>query len=257
MRNLKVERLQDVSARETIVYAVSSVNCGEPCVSARARLIVLLGIVLVPAVAYAVPYVSGYASVVIAAVLAVALIRAKPAHPAQELGLARPPRVWSALALGVGIGLGLLLLNRLFLTPLIDHITGSQRDLSAFDSLRGNPRALLAMLPPLWVSAGLCEEIVYRGYLISQIAMLFGMSRVSQVAAVLVAAALFALAHAYQGVSGMLVTGTLGVIFGAQFLQQRNLWANVAAHITGDTASLILITLNLDRRLDDWGRSIF
>jgi len=223
----------------------------------RARVVSLLGIVLVPAVAYNVPYVSGYASVIIAAVLAIALVRAKPASPIPELGLARPPRPWRALALGVTIGLGLLLLNRLFLSPLIEQITGSRRDLSAFDSLRGNWHALLAILPPLWVSAGLCEEVVYRGYLISQIAMLFGMSRLAKPVALPFAATLFALAHWYQGVSGMLITGTLGVIFGALFLQQRrNLWANVAAHITGDTASLILITLNLDRPLDDLGRRI-
>jgi membrane protease YdiL (CAAX protease family) len=69
---------------------------------------------------------------------------------------------------------------------------------------------------------------------------------------------MFALAHWPQGPSGMLLTGTLAILFGLLFLQQRqNLWANVVAHITGDTASLVLIAVSADHWLDPLGRSLW
>jgi uncharacterized protein len=75
---------------------------------------------------------------------------------------------------------------------------------------------------------------------------------------VLLAAILFALAHGHQGLSGRLLTGTLGVLIGLLFLQQReNLWANMVAHIVGDTTSLVAITLNWDRCLDHLGHHLF
>jgi membrane protease YdiL (CAAX protease family) len=76
--------------------------------------------------------------------------------------------------------------------------------------------------------------------------------------AILVAAILFGLAHGHQGAAGMLVNGTLGVLFGLLFLLQReNLWANIVAHIVLDTTSLVAITLNWDRWLDHLGHHLF
>jgi len=44
---------------------------------------------------------------------------------------------------------------------------------------------------------------------------------------------------------------------GVLFLQQReNLWANMAAHIVGDTVSLAAITLSWDKWLDHLGRDL-
>jgi membrane protease YdiL (CAAX protease family) len=224
----------------------------------RARIVSLVGLVLVPSAAYYVPYVSGYASVVIGAALAFVLIWAKPASPVAELGLRLPPSLWRSLAFGAAAGIALLLINRLALTPLLERLTGSRRDLSAFEYLRGNGRALFALLPSVWVSAGLCEEIVYRGYLISQVAKLLGKSRPALPAALLFAATVFALAHWYQGLVGMLVTGAIAVLLGLLFLQQRgNLWANVAAHVVADTASLAAITLSWDRWLSHFARTAF
>jgi membrane protease YdiL (CAAX protease family) len=223
----------------------------------RRRIVSLVGIVVVPAAAYQVPFVSPYASVFIGAGLAMLMVWIKPASPLRELGLTRPPRVWRALALGVGVGIALLLISRLILTPLIEHMTGVRRDLTSFDYLRGNTRAILALLPSVWLSAGLCEEIVYRGYLITQVTALLGQSRLALFAALGFASTIFALAHWYQGLTGMLLTGALAMLFGILFLQERqNLWANVAAHLTGDTASLILIGVSADRWLDHLGRML-
>ena len=220
----------------------------------RAQVIPLIGIVLVPAANYYLPY----APEIIASALAIAFIRSKSSRPLVELGLTPPPNVLRALVVGFAGGVALFALSRLVLTPWIEHATGTSRDLGSFDRMRGDLHAVLALLPRVWVMAALCEEVIYRGFIVTQAAQLMGGSRVALSVAVLVSAALFGLAHAYQGTTGMLLTGVFGVLLGLLFLHQRmNLWANVVAHGTADTASLIFIFTSWDRSLDELGRNLW
>jgi membrane protease YdiL (CAAX protease family) len=219
----------------------------------RARLIALLGLMVVPVAAnYApLPEFTG-------AVLAAAFVWAEPASPLSDLGLIRPRKLWRSLSIGIAAGVILFLSNRLLLTPLLEHVTNERRNLSSFDYLRGNAQPLLTLLPTIWLSAGICEEVVYRAYVITRIEKVLGNSRCGGAVGCLVSALVFALAHWYQGAVGMLVTGTLGLAFGFLFLlQKRNLWASIAAHTVGDTISLCFITLNWDRPLDALGRGLF
>jgi membrane protease YdiL (CAAX protease family) len=220
----------------------------------RAKVVALFGVVIVPIVTYYAPT----APEIGGALLAFVLVWIEPGPPIAELGLERPRKVWRTLVLGVGFGVGLFLLNRLLMTPMIEHVTGIRRDLTRFDYLRGNVVALLKLLPLIWLTAGFCEELVYRAYLITRIGKLFGGSNVVYVAGCFVAATIFGLAHSYQGVPGMLVTGTLGVLLGFLFLQQRrNLCANITAHLVVDTVSLSAICFGFDRSVDKFGRALF
>src|SRR5262245_29681850 len=219
----------------------------------RARIIAIFGIVAVHIVTYYAPTAPEIAG----ALLAFVLVWIEPAPPVAELGLERPQNVWRKLALGIGFGVGLFLLNRLLITPMIEYTTGIRRDLTHFDYLRGNVTALLKLLPLIWLTAGFCEEIVYRAYLVTRIGKVLGGSSAVRVGGCFVAAAIFALAHWYQGVAGMLVTGTLGLLLGFLFLQQRgNLWANIAAHVVADTVSSTAICFGFDRSIDKLGRAL-
>ena len=52
-------------------------------------------------------------------------------------------------------------------------------------------------------------------------------------------AAIFALAHAYQGVTGVLMVFTVALIFGAIFYRcGRNLWPVIVAHGLVDTIAV-------------------
>jgi membrane protease YdiL (CAAX protease family) len=220
----------------------------------REKLIPLLGLILVPTVAYYTPVLSELAG----AILAVGLVWAEPALPLRDLGLIPPRRLWRALGIGIAVGFALFLANRLLLTPLLEHITGERRNLSSFDYLRGNLLALLKLLPVIWVTAGVCEEIVYRGYMITRIEKLLGNLRFAGFFGCLISAVVFGASHWYQGAVGMLITGTLGLAFGVVFLWQgRNLWANMAAHILANTIGLSFTSLNWDRPLDAFGRNLF
>lgn len=94
------------------------------------------------------------------------------------------------------------------------------------------PRSLVEIL--LWIAvsitAGICEEIAFRGYLQRQLHALSG----SVVIAVMLQAVVFGVAHGYQGWKQVVVITVLGVLYGALAAWRRNLRANMIAHAWGD-----------------------
>ena len=80
------------------------------------------------------------------------------------------------------------------------------------------------------LTAGVCEEILYRGYLV------YAFDRVlpSSWWSMLLAAALFGTAHAYQGVRGMVATGLLGAFLGAVYVAGGSLWPGIFLHAVVD-----------------------
>jgi membrane protease YdiL (CAAX protease family) len=94
------------------------------------------------------------------------------------------------------------------------------------------PQSLLEIL--VWIAtsitAGICEEMAFRGYLQRQLHALTG----SLVAAVLAQGVIFGLFHLYQGWKNVIVVSVLGVLFGALAAWRRNLRANILVHAWGD-----------------------
>lgn len=82
----------------------------------------------------------------------------------------------------------------------------------------------------LSISAGICEEIVFRGYLQQQ----FQAATRSMVAAVILQGAVFGMAHTYQGWKQVMVIAVLGILYGALVAWRRNLRASMIAHAWSD-----------------------
>jgi membrane protease YdiL (CAAX protease family) len=80
------------------------------------------------------------------------------------------------------------------------------------------------------ITAGVCEEMVFRGYAQRQLHALSG----NVVAAVLGQGLIFGFFHAYQGWRNVLVICVLGVLYGALAAWRKNLRANIIAHAWGD-----------------------
>jgi membrane protease YdiL (CAAX protease family) len=76
------------------------------------------------------------------------------------------------------------------------------------------------------LTAGLCEEFLYRGWLLNVIAAASG----SVFVALIVSSIVFGLAHFYQGPNGMLGAGVLGVVFGTLFIVSGSLFPVQALH---------------------------
>jgi len=122
--------------------------------------------------------------------------------------------VWEGAAYGVHWLLGLL-------------GSGSAKSV---DSLL--PKSLVEVF--VWIAtsitAGICEEIAFRGYLLRQFHALTG----GVAWAVLAQALVFGIAHSYQGWRTVTVISVLGVLYGALAVWRRNLRANIVAHAWSD-----------------------
>jgi membrane protease YdiL (CAAX protease family) len=93
----------------------------------------------------------------------------------------------------------------------------------------------------LWVmmsiTAGFCEELVYRGYLQRQVLALTG----SAALAVLVQAVLFGVGHWYQGGKKVIIITVLGVLFGLLAQWRKSLRPGMIAHAWEDVLNVIPI----------------
>jgi membrane protease YdiL (CAAX protease family) len=83
------------------------------------------------------------------------------------------------------------------------------------------------------VSAGICEEIVYRGFLIH---VLHGATG-SIILAVIVSSGAFGVAHAYQQPAGALRAALLGLVLAVPLLTTGSILPAIAAHIAIDLLS--------------------
>jgi uncharacterized protein len=88
------------------------------------------------------------------------------------------------------------------------------------------------------VSAGICEEIIYRGFLIRYLTTLPFVGGV--LASVVVAALMFALGHTYQGWVGALSVTILALVFTALFFATHALWLPMVLHVLIDLRILLL-----------------
>lgn len=119
--------------------------------------------------------------------------------------------------------------------------SGIHRNLTAFQEVRGNLALTLFGIAFSFVGAGFYEEFVYRGFYFQSMAMLFGRQRASWAGACLLQGAIFGMDHSYQGTTGIVMTGLLGVALGFIFLSQnRNLWPVIIGHGLYDAARFVL-----------------
>ncbi|MCW2574333.1 MAG: amino terminal protease [Modestobacter sp.] len=88
------------------------------------------------------------------------------------------------------------------------------------------------------VTAGVCEEWLYRGFFLAVVAALA--PGLPTVGLVVVAAAAFGLAHAYQGLTGILTTGVLGGVLAGVYLSTGSLLLPVLLHAAIDLRFLLV-----------------
>jgi uncharacterized protein len=91
----------------------------------------------------------------------------------------------------------------------------------------------------LSISAGFCEELVFRGYLQQQFAR---MGRRIWVGVAL-SALVFGGAHGYEGIAGMLLITAYGAMFGVLALLRRGLRTGMIAHAWHDSISGLALVL--------------
>jgi membrane protease YdiL (CAAX protease family) len=88
------------------------------------------------------------------------------------------------------------------------------------------------------ITAGVCEEWLYRGFFLAVVAAVAGGPSTGVLVAV--AAVAFGLAHAYQGRVGILSTGVLGGVMAALYLETGSLLLPVLLHVLIDLRFLLV-----------------
>jgi membrane protease YdiL (CAAX protease family) len=149
---------------------------------------------------------------------------------AASLGLSMP-RGWRlavAVALpAVAVALTVLQSQALAARPeLLEQARAEAGNLVGL--LPHTPRELRLFIA-LAITAGVCEELLYRGFLVGYAARFM-----HPIAAVLVTAAVFGFGHLYQGIDGVIQTGIAGLIAGAMYLVTRSIWPLMLVHAIVD-----------------------
>ena len=159
----------------------------------------------------------------------------------KDLGLARPDRWWKPLLASI-ITFGAILLFAKTLQPLILDTFGKHQNISHLYTINGNLPRLIIMLITVWITAAILEELIFRAFIINTLEILLGGTLLSTVAAVLISAVIFAGIHSYQGITGIFITGAIGIIFGISYiLNGRRVWPIILVHGLVDTIMLINI----------------
>ncbi len=139
----------------------------------------------------------------------------------------------------------LFLVYYYILIPSVTFFTKAPIDFSDFDTIKNDYTLLFISIIFIWISAAFGEEIVWRGYFMKQFSKLFGKTNIALLINILLFGVLFGYLHSYQGITGQIITGILGIVLSIIFHFNKNdLWTNVAIH--GFFDSFALIALYLD-----------
>jgi membrane protease YdiL (CAAX protease family) len=97
----------------------------------------------------------------------------------------------------------------------------------------------LAVWLMLSLTAGICEETIFRGYFQRQFIGWTG----STVVGIVLSAAIFGAGHIYQGWKQTIVIGVFGAMFGALAVMRRSLKPGMIAHSFQDSAAGVALML--------------
>ena len=114
------------------------------------------------------------------------------------------------------------------------------------EKLAPRTRSELSCWVAVSLSAGFCEEFIFRGYLIWAFQPVFGLWGAAAFSLVA-----FAMAHAYQGIKGILATGIVGGLFTLVVLISESLWPAIVLHALVDIEQGLIAWLVLGRAPDE------
>jgi membrane protease YdiL (CAAX protease family) len=165
------------------------------------------------------------------------LMRGTPLR--QLLGLRRrgAAELWTDIAIALGFWFAsLIILGAVGLLLRFAHL--HPEDIRGVVSQMA-PASIgeLAFWMVLSISAGICEELIFRGYLQQQFTALTRHVWLG----IAVSAVFFGLAHGYEGKSGMLLIMLYGAFFGILAYLRRSLRAGMFAHAWHDSVSGIVL----------------
>lgn len=140
----------------------------------------------------------------------------------------------TAFQCGAGLALALcylaiMLVLRRSVLKSPEQLDNFRRHLTADGPLMPRTTRERRMFALLSLTAGICEEITYRGYVTWYFAIWIG-----ELPAIFISCILFGLAHLYLGPSHVLRTMALGAVFSFLTVKAGSLWPAIIAHAATD-----------------------
>lgn len=121
--------------------------------------------------------------------------------------------------------------------PTVSFVFNEPADYSSFKSIEGNTALYFKWLFNMWISAAVGEELLFRGYVFSQLKRIMGSKKII---IIILSAILFSVPHLYQGISGLVMTFLFGIFFALLYNKYQNIWINIIVHGFIDTLFLTL-----------------
>jgi uncharacterized protein len=147
---------------------------------------------------------------------------------------------------------GVLLGSAIVIVMVWRQRTQVLRDDEALDGVREQLRHVEPMLPHdrrelrhfygLSLTAGICEELLYRGFMIWYLTHFLAL-----IPAAAVTSVVFGIGHSYQGPRGMALTGLVGAFFAAVYMISGTLYPAMLLHVLMDAHSGHLAQRALER----------
>jgi CAAX protease family protein len=138
-----------------------------------------------------------------------------------------PAFVAAITIVSAAVTLSFLLLNRIARSVM--RRPGLKWKLSTAPELLPRTTQELRLFLFMSLCAGMCEEILFRGYLIWYLGTILNTHM-----AVVLSSVIFGIGHAYQGLKGIFIITPVGLIFAMLYLWSGSIWAPVILHIAID-----------------------
>ena len=94
------------------------------------------------------------------------------------------------------------------------------------------------------ITAGICEEVVYRGFLLHYFHTL--PFHLSLMWAMVVSSVIFGIGHLYQGVAGGVQTAVIGFVFAAMYVMTGSLLIPIVVHAVMDLRVLAMLPVGFE-----------
>jgi len=134
------------------------------------------------------------------------------------------------IAIGVGILVSLAQVIYLAMVSRnAEKLTAIKEQLGELSNLAPQTRHEDRLFDMVSITAGVCEEILYRGLLLATL-----MSLVGVWPAVAVSSLIFGLGHAYQGIAGIVKTGFIGLALAWLTVSSGSLFIAIVLHTVLD-----------------------
>ncbi len=166
----------------------------------------------------------------------------------KSIGLDKPRNIFTIIVTSLILGILIELTTEIIFNPIIEKMTNSKIDLTKVDI--DSFGKYLAWIVIGFVLGGFLEEILFRGFLFTRISKFLKAGNASDLLALFATSILFGLCHFYQGVSGAISTGIVGLILGIIFLaSKKNLWYAILTHGFVDMTALTILYFGLYDKL--------